>query len=129
MSVIVMTYLCLLVGFVVFFSIIQSQSRQKAQEVGLLKTIGASPSFVNRMNRIEILGLSFFAISIGAGLGIACSTIFLSTFFDSSFSINMLESPLFLLGYSFLIVFVVLISMNKLTNMKTIDLIKMQGDV
>ncbi len=122
-AVMLMTYLCLFVGLIVFFSLMSSQSREKAYDIGILKTLGSSNQSLNRWVFCEISILCFSFVVIGVLLGAGTSHIFLKVLFDADFVFNLREIPLYLLCYMLLSFMIPYIVMRQLTSLKTKNLV------
>jgi putative ABC transport system permease protein len=126
-SLFIMTYLCLLVGLIVFYSIVQSQSFEKSREVGLLKILGMHTTQIKALMRYEILMSSAIALFFGILLGAISAQVFLVMFFDGNWTFNLTESFLFLVIYFTLTYIIVNFVIKKLLQTKAIELI--QGDL
>jgi putative ABC transport system permease protein len=84
----VMSFLCLLAGFVVIFSIANHQAKMQFWEVGLLKALGASFAVIRNLYYWQFGLLSLFALSFGALVSLAVSYYFSTLLFESLWAFN-----------------------------------------
>ncbi len=83
-----MSFLCLIVGFFVLFSLASHQMSVRKKDMALLKVIGMGESQLRTMVVGEFVGVGFFAALLGASFGVVVSFIVTHLFFDGLWRVS-----------------------------------------
>ena len=103
-----MAYLALVTGYIVLFSIVRSQIKQRRWEMNMLKILGASHREVASFILTEFAFLAFVSSFLGAFLSVGVSYGLNSYLFEGGFQFSLAQpllSILIITGISLLISF------------------------
>lgn len=78
-----MAALCLVVGFMVLYSIATHQAQQRQRDINLVKVLGAPYALIRATFILEFVVLAFLAGVLGAALSVAISYILSKILFES----------------------------------------------
>lgn len=101
---------CLIVGYMVLFSIVTSQASERKKDIALFKTLGMSFSQIKYMINFEFLLIIIVSFSTGIMLSLVSSYIVAANMFDSAWGVNffnILIMFIFMLIFSFSIIRVI----------------------
>ena len=119
-----MALLALVVGFIVLYSIILHQSKTRAREIALLKSLGTPVETIRRSLIIEFGTTGFVAGCAGMLVSVVISYTLSSLLFDEIWSFS-LATPLFLWAIlTFLAVFVTWLGTRKALAIKPASLLE-----
>jgi putative ABC transport system permease protein len=112
---------CLIVGYMVLFSIVTSQISQRKRDIALFKTLGMNFSQINKMIAIEFISIISLSFVVGIGLSLVSSFIVAKSLFDSAWGVNVNN---LLVMFSFMIVFcfsIIRVASNRVLQNKVVD--------
>jgi len=117
-----MSLLCIIVGFVVLYSIASHQSSQRKWDVGLLKSLGAPFSVIRDQFLWQFFLISLCACVFGVSISLAASYLISVYFFQTTWQIYLTMPLLSILGTLALTLVVTYLAVKKTLATKTIDL-------
>jgi putative ABC transport system permease protein len=117
-----MSFLCVLVGFVVIYSVASHQSSQRKWDVGLLKSLGAPFSVIRNQFLWQFFLISLGACVFGISLSFAASYFISVYIFETSWKIYALVPFISLVGTLVITVLVTYFAVRKTLSTKTVDL-------
>lgn len=117
-----MSLLCILVGFVVIYSIASHQSSMRKWDVGLLKSLGAPFALIRKQFLWQFLLISFGACIFGISISLAASYFISVYFFETSWQIYFFTPLLTFFGTMLLTLIVTYLAVEKNLSTKTVDL-------
>jgi putative ABC transport system permease protein len=85
-----MSFLCLVVGFFVLYSLANHQMEGRKADLVLLKVIGMKQGDLRKMVTREFVSIGLLAAVIGAAFGLIVSFIVTNLFFDGLWSFNLM---------------------------------------
>lgn len=90
-AIFIMAILCLIVGFVVLYSITEHQTRRRSVELSLYKILGLKAMKVQKFLFIEFILMALMSIVIGASLSLILGKVVAVLFFDNVWTIDIIS--------------------------------------
>ena len=117
-----MSLLCVLVGFIVIYSVSNHQASRRRWDVGLLKSLGAPFELIRDQFLWQFLLISAAACFFGVAISLAASYFISAYVFEASWQIYLLQPLLLSLGTLVVTLLVTYVAIRKTLAAKTVDL-------
>ena len=119
-----MTFICLLAGFVVLFSIANYQARQKSKDIALLKSLGCEFSLIKSCFNWQFLILTLFSGFIGVSICFIISYLLSKLLFDAQWILDWQTPVISLISLFFITLIINYLAVNKSLKVKPSQLLK-----
>jgi len=117
-----MSLLCILVGFIVIYSVSNHQASRRRWDVGLLKSLGAPFELIRNQFLWQFLLISIAACFFGVAISLGAS-YFISTYvFEASWRVYFLQPLLLSAGTLLVTTLVTYVAIRKTLAAKTVEL-------
>jgi len=117
-----MSLLCILVGFVVIYSVSNHQANQRKWDVGLLKSLGAPFKLIRNQFLWQFLLIAAAACFFGVSISFAASYLISVYVFETAWQIYFVQPILLSLGTLVVTLLVTYLAIRKTLSAKTVDL-------